>query len=73
MNRAIHLLPLHAIHGLLSGDFTCVLVTFRSPYLFCLLTVGVEVVYFHLITLRHTLQSVGLLWTRDRPVTETST
>jgi hypothetical protein len=28
---------------------------------------------FHLITLRHTPQSVGLLWTRDRPVAETST
>jgi hypothetical protein len=27
----------------------------------------------HLITLRHTLQLVGLLWTRDRPVAETST
>jgi hypothetical protein len=33
----------------------------RSPSLFYLLTVGVEVVYFHLITLRHTPQSVGLL------------
>jgi hypothetical protein len=42
-------------------------VTFRSPSLLYLLTVGVEVVYFHLITLRHTPQSVGLLWTRDRP------
>jgi hypothetical protein len=41
---------------------------FRSPSLFYLLTVGVEVVYFHLITLRHTPQSVGLLWTSDRPV-----
>jgi hypothetical protein len=40
--------------------------------LFYLLTVGVEVVYFRLITLRHTPQSVGLLWTRDRPVAETS-
>jgi hypothetical protein len=39
-----------------------------STYLF---TAGVEVVYFHLITLRHTPQSVGLLWTRDRPVAET--
>jgi hypothetical protein len=28
---------------------------------------------FHLITLRHTPQSVGLLWTRDRPVAQTST
>jgi hypothetical protein len=48
-------------------------VSFRNPYLFYLLTVGVEVVYFHLITLRHTPQSVGLLWTTDRPVAETST
>jgi hypothetical protein len=47
--------------------------TFRSRHLFYLLTVGVEVVYFHLITLRHTLQPVGLLWTRDRPDAETST
>jgi hypothetical protein len=49
------------------------IVSFRSPYLFYLLTAGVEVVYFHLVTLRHTPQSVGLLWTRDRPFTETST
>jgi hypothetical protein len=28
---------------------------------------------FHLITLTHTPQSVGLLWTRDRPVADTST
>jgi hypothetical protein len=48
-------------------------VSFRSPSLFYLLTVGVEVVHLHLITLRHTPQSVGLLWTRDRPVAETST
>jgi hypothetical protein len=39
----------------------------RRPDLFCLHTVGVEVVYFHLITLRHTLKSVGLLWTRAGP------
>jgi hypothetical protein len=26
----------------------------------------------HLITLKHTPQSVGLLWMRDRPVAETS-
>jgi hypothetical protein len=45
----------------------------RSAYLFYLLTAGVEAVYFHFITLRHTPQSVGLLWTRDRPVAETST
>jgi hypothetical protein len=48
-------------------------VSFRSLYPFCPLTVGVEVVYFHLITHRHTPQSVGLLRTRDRPVEETST
>jgi hypothetical protein len=29
--------------------------------------------FFHLITLRHTPQSVGFLWTRDQPVAETST
>jgi hypothetical protein len=46
---------------------------FRSPSLFYLLTGGVEVVYFHLVTLRHTPQSVGLLLTRDRPVAEPST
>jgi hypothetical protein len=46
---------------------------FHSPYLFYLLTVGVEVVYFHLLTLRHTPQSVGLLSKGDRPVAETST
>jgi hypothetical protein len=45
----------------------------RSPPLFYLPTVGVEVVYFPLITLRHTSQSVGPLWTRDLPVAETST
>jgi hypothetical protein len=45
----------------------------HRPSLFYLLTVGVEVVYFHLITMRHTPQSVGLLWTRDRPVAEIST
>jgi hypothetical protein len=33
-------------------------VSFRSPYLFYLITVGVEVVSFHLITLRHTSQSI---------------
>jgi hypothetical protein len=48
-------------------------VSFRSPSLSYLLTVGVGVVYLHLITLRHTPQSIGLLWTRDRLVAETST
>jgi hypothetical protein len=41
-----------------------------STYLF---TVGVEGFDFHLMTLKHTPQSVGLLWTRDRHVAETST
>jgi hypothetical protein len=41
-----------------------------STYLF---TVGVEGFYFHLIILKHTPQSVRLLWTKDRPVAETST
>jgi hypothetical protein len=49
------------------------ILSFRTPSLFYLLTVGVEVVYLHLIILRHTPQSVELLWTRDRPVAETST
>jgi hypothetical protein len=48
-------------------------ISFRSHSLFYPLTVGVEVVCFHFITLRHTPQSVGLLWTRDRPAAETST
>jgi hypothetical protein len=37
-----------------------------------LFTVSVQGFYLHLITLKHTPQSVGLLWTRDRPVAETS-
>jgi hypothetical protein len=49
------------------------IISFRSPSLFYLLTVGVEFIYFHLITLRHRPQSVGLRWTKDRPVAETST
>jgi hypothetical protein len=48
-----------------------IVVLTSSTYL--LFTVGVEVVYFHLIALRHTPQSVRLLWTRDRPAAETST
>jgi hypothetical protein len=47
--------------------------SFHSPSLFYLLTVGVEVVYFRWITLRRTPQSIGFLWTRDRPVAETCT
>jgi hypothetical protein len=50
-----------------------IIVSFPSPSLFYVLTVGVEVVYFHLITLRHKPQSVGLHWTRDWSVSETST
>jgi hypothetical protein len=41
-----------------------------STYLF---TVGIEGLIFHLITLKHTWQSVGIIWTRDRRVAETST
>jgi hypothetical protein len=52
---------------------TVILKSYRNPYLFYLLTAGVEVVYLHLITLIHTPQLVGLRWTRDRPVAETST
>jgi hypothetical protein len=52
--------------NLLMGLFLC-FVSLRSPYLTYPLTVGVEVVYFHLITPRHTSQ------TRDRPIAETST
>jgi hypothetical protein len=51
-------------------------VTFRSHSLFSLLIHSrcrEFLWFFHLITLRHTPQSVGLLWTRDRPVAETST
>jgi hypothetical protein len=53
--------------------FLLAFISFRSPSLIYLLTVGVEVVYFHLVTLRHTPQSVGLLWTSDQPDAETST
>jgi hypothetical protein len=38
-----------------------------------LFTIDVEGVYFHVVTLKHTPQSVGLLWTGDQPVAETST
>jgi hypothetical protein len=62
-----------SVKMLLPQEITAPDISFRSPSLFYLLTAGVEVVYFHLITLRHTPQSVGLLWARDRPVAETST
>jgi hypothetical protein len=56
------------IHCLISTN------TFSYPFpLLPTFTAGVEVVYFHFIALRHTPQSVGLLWTRDRSVAETST
>jgi hypothetical protein len=59
--------------GLLKTETSTVYISFRSPYLFYLAAVGVEVVYCHLITLRRTPQSVRLPWTRDRPLAETST
>jgi hypothetical protein len=48
---------------------------FLSPSLFYLLVHSRcrGFLWFHLITIKHTPQSVGLLWTRDRPVAETST
>jgi hypothetical protein len=60
---------LHASNEETSVDFVFVVLP-SSTYLF---TVGVGGFYFHLITLKHTPQSVGLLWTWDRPVAETST
>jgi hypothetical protein len=57
----------------ISGLFSVTDKSFRSPDLLYRLTVCVEFCYVHLITFRHTPQSVGLLWTRDRPVAETST
>jgi hypothetical protein len=60
--------------SLSSQDIHCIFVSFldlpSSTYLF---TAGVEGFDFHLITLKHTSQFVRLLWTRDRPVAETST
>jgi hypothetical protein len=50
-------------------------VSFRSPSL-CYLLVHSRCrgfLWFHLITPKHTPQLVGLLWTSDRPVAETST
>jgi hypothetical protein len=60
---------IYHVIGLYSVSFLFVVLP-SSTYLF---TVGVEVFVFHLITLKHTPHSVGLLWTRDRPVAETST
>jgi hypothetical protein len=56
------------MHKIPVGVFLLVLPS--STYLF---TVGVEVFVFRFITFKHTPHSVGLLWTRDRPVAETST
>jgi hypothetical protein len=54
---------------------TYLLTYLLSPSLFYLLVHSRcrGILWFHLITLRHTQQSVGFLWTRDRPVAETST
>jgi hypothetical protein len=66
--------PHHSLDSLLWPYYDVTIVSFRSPYIFYLLTTGVEVLFlFHLITLGHTPQSLGLLWPRDRPVAETST
>jgi hypothetical protein len=66
-----HCLVFLVLSSRISG---CQTTSFRvlpsSTYLF---TAGVEVVSFYLMTLRHTPRSVELLWTRDRPVAETST
>jgi hypothetical protein len=51
------------------------IVSFRSPSLFYRLVRSRcrGFFIFHLMTLQHTSRSVGLLWTRDRPVAEPST
>jgi hypothetical protein len=69
--KIIKTMKIQFLHRLLMKYIDC-FVSFRSPS-FYLFTVRVEGFYFHLITLKHTPQSVGLLWTRDRPVAETST
>jgi hypothetical protein len=69
---------------LIAGSFSLVnpLIILQGLSCFCfavrpsftyLSTAGVEGFYFNLITLKQTSQSVGILWTRDRPVAETST
>jgi hypothetical protein len=89
MTGVILLLPLHAfmvctgttlllnVKCLINFKISCsffFLSFFLSPSLFYLLVHSrCRGCLFHLITLRHTPQSVGLLWTRDRPVAETST
>jgi hypothetical protein len=72
-----YLISVYSFGGILKSKFlpvTCRLFNFssHSPQACYLQTAGVEVVHFHLIALRHTTQSVRLLWTRDRPVAETS-
>jgi hypothetical protein len=59
------------IKHIFCGSFRLYIVVLPSPtYLF---TAGAEGFYFHLITFKHTPQSVGPLWTRDRLGAETST
>jgi hypothetical protein len=55
------------------SGFFFFLVLPSSTYLFTAGVEGFVFCNFHLITLKHTQQSVGLLWTRDRPIAETST
>jgi hypothetical protein len=64
------LITMHGLSNIKCINSFLFLVLHSSTYLF---TAGVEVVYFHLITLRHTPQSEGHLWKTDRPVAETST
>jgi hypothetical protein len=73
--RSAGSVKLWLIRGMVQVSERCFwyIVSYRSPSIFYLLTVRVEVVYCHLITLRQTPNSVGLLWTRDRPVSGTST
>jgi hypothetical protein len=58
-----------------SSWFTLLYFTVLTPALFYLLVHSrcLGFLWFRFITIKHTPQSVGLLWTRDRPVAETST
>jgi hypothetical protein len=60
------------IHKQSSANTTIFIRFVVLPSYTYLFTADVVRFYFHLITLKHTPQSVGLLWTRDRPVAETS-